>query len=466
MLVQFVPVDERPRPMLGTVDGEDGGGRMRDLKPSHGEGEARQPVSRLDLSAKRVHRLLALQRSAGNAATAQLVRLAEVQREDESFAPIETIPSMGPDQQPGVGKGVGELKEDSGAVRLERARAVDRGPAPSRDPAAGTRVPLKVGAMTLEATMPEDLERAEAGAQANDAVAATIGGVSFTNPGGKPTTAFGSESFNPGFTNATISDKGELNFTLAVACPWGTNAGGKVDVSSATDPVVTADSAAKIASDLTPVSKLKSWVAPRTQYWSQAICERHERFHSTDDKSWSEGPGKQVVLDYLNGQEIDISNKVPEALAHLNDAMKSMRTANMQFYKGGAAEYYAYAGEERAFGDGKAPYETLAAGVKSQGESLATAKAAAERTENASTPPTREAAPTTGGRGRSGGFSEGSLGGLGNVGGNLGTVSGALDVGGEAAAIEPPATGPITLEDEKEKGGFFAKIKKLFSRRK
>jgi len=54
----------------------------------------------------------------------------------------------------------------------------------------------------------------------------------------------------------------------------------------------------------------------------------------------------------------------------LKKAMKEMFNANWDFYTGGAGSYLSYAGEERAFGDGKGPYENLAKGVKAQGEKL------------------------------------------------------------------------------------------------
>jgi hypothetical protein len=47
-----------------------------------------------------------------------------------------------------------------------------------------------------------------------------------------------------------------------------------------------------------------------------------------------------------------------------------MSRENTAFYTGGADSYLSYAGEERAFGDGKQPYLDLAAAIKRHGESL------------------------------------------------------------------------------------------------
>ena len=160
------------------------------------------------------------------------------------------------------------------------------------------------------------------------------------------------------------------SFTLDVECPWGTNDGGKDDVPSATDAIVTADNYEDIVKDLTPALQEKSWVAQRANYWSKSTCERHEKYHSKDDKKWANGPGKTVVKDYLKGQTIP-GNDIETELSDLMDAaMTEMSNANWDFYTGGVASYYSFAGEERAFGDGKARYEKLAKGVEKQGKKL------------------------------------------------------------------------------------------------
>jgi|GEM_PF-1656735 len=208
----------------------------------------------------------------------------------------------------------------------------------------------------------------------NDTVKPGTVGVEWSNPGGKTVKAFGSESFKPGYKGMKYKKDGKgnikLDFTLNIKCPWGVNSGGKTDIPSATDAVVTKDTYKKVVKDLTPKKIEKSWRAPRTKYWSKAICERHEKYHSTDDKKWSEGPGKKVVTDYLNGKTVSGWLTLFRLRSLLKKAMKEMFNANWDFYTGGAGSYLSYAGEERAFGDGKGPYENLAKGVKAQGEKL------------------------------------------------------------------------------------------------
>jgi hypothetical protein len=199
--------------------------------------------------------------------------------------------------------------------------------------------------------------------------------IDWHNPGGETVSPYGCEYFRPSWKNAsyTTSWLGDikLNFTIDVNCPWGTNNGNRKDVPSATDAIVTKTSYPDIVKDMTPFKLEKCWVAPWSQYWSKAVVERHEKLHSTDDKTWSEGPGKTVVISYINGKPAPKSNVAETLRTYLDNSMVEMRRANTTWYKGGAASYWSYYGEERAFGDGKAPLEELAAAVKKQGEKLA-----------------------------------------------------------------------------------------------
>jgi hypothetical protein len=198
---------------------------------------------------------------------------------------------------------------------------------------------------------------------------------------------FGSESFTPSVSGVTVDvpkkkswwkrnirreapNPVTVNYTIDVRCDWGTSNGGKTDIASGTDPAITKDNYQEIVSDLTPRQRELSWVAPRSKYWSQAICERHEKYHSTDDRAWADGPGKAVVGDYLRTQTVSPDNAVSDATEALTRGLALMRRENTAFYKGGSSSYYSYAGEERAFGDGKAPYEALAQEVKAHGETL------------------------------------------------------------------------------------------------
>lgn len=311
--------------------------------------------------------LLRLQRHAGNHAVSRLVAAAALQREaGEEAATSGTLPDLDPDELPAYEKGAGELKEDGpdgAAAGARGAHADDRG----RGALLLDPTDVRVSVSTPELDQPSGRSRADS---------VSVGAVTntFANPDTSPSPkAFGSESFKPGYKDVAFTvTPGSVSvaFALDIQCPWGTNAGGRTDVPSATAGVVTADNYSDIVADLTPSLDEKSWRAPRSKYWSEAICKRHERFHSTDDQAWSEGAGKQVVTDYLKTKTVNAATAKADLETHLTAATKAMGTANFQYYTGGAASYLSYKGEERAFGDGKQPYIDLATGVAAQGQKL------------------------------------------------------------------------------------------------
>lgn len=318
-------------------------------------------------------RLHQLQRGAGNRAVSRLIgdlpdrpaRGRSASKADGGpAAPAGQVPDKEPEEIIEHEKGAGVFKEDgtpTGSLPGAAEPLVARG---------GLRmVPgdVRVDIHTPEVDDPTGRRRADT------ASAGTVTNT-FSNPDTSPSAKpFGSESFKAGYKNASFTTTGgvvKVDFTLDIQCPWGTSSGGKTDVASGADPVVTKDNYKAIVSDLTPELKEKSWRAPRSKYWSEAICKRHEKFHSTDDKAWSEGAGKQVVVSYLNGKTINPATAAADVNTHLNAATKAMDTANFQFYTGGAGSYLSYAGEERAFGDGKQPYLDLATAVTTQGKLL------------------------------------------------------------------------------------------------
>jgi hypothetical protein len=359
----------------------------RFVRAQDGDERVADPAARRP-SVGLVDRLHGLQQAAGNRALSRLVASipdrpasarAGMSKADDEPAASGAIPDHLPDETPAFEKGAGEEKEDAGQGGAAGGSRGAPGRAGGSDQGQLTIVP---GAVDVNVSTPELGE--ETGRSRADAAAVGTVTNSFANPDTSPSPkSFGSESFKPGFKNATFAaadGKVTVNFTLDINCPYGTNGGTKKDVPSATDAVVTKDSYKQIVSDLTPALDEKSWRAPRSQYWSETICKRHERFHSTDDKAWSEGAGKQVVTSYLAGKAVSTATAKADIDTHLAAAVKAMSTANFQFYKGGATSYLSYAGEERAFGDGKQPYLDLAAAVKGQGERLEAAAAPAPST--------------------------------------------------------------------------------------
>jgi hypothetical protein len=278
-------------------------------------------------------------------------------------------------------KDPGERAADLGAARAFAAA--------DRDGSGGGAIPIVLGGTTVHTSQPQ---RKNAGGK-RDALAGNLGTVGWSNPGGQAVDAFGEESFEVSYTGASWAmnkpgDPIEVNFNLEVRCPWGVNGDGAIDIPNAASPLITADNVDQVVHDLTPIKVEKSWRAPRDTFWSQAICERHERFHSTDDRDWARGAGKDRFANFVSAKSIPLKPKErtkPEVISRrvkrvLDQAVADMKVANMEFYTGGAGSYYSYAGEERAFGDGKQPYVQLADAIRARGEVLK-----AEQAENAQT---------------------------------------------------------------------------------
>jgi hypothetical protein len=195
---------------------------------------------------------------------------------------------------------------------------------------------------------------------------------SFSQPGGRAESAFGAEHYEPAFTGISYAFAGgkcTITAKLDVVCPWGTNAGGRTDVPSATDAVVTEDTWRAIKADLEPVAA-SPFKSRRTKYYSQSLCERHEKFHGTDDYGWSTGSGLGIVKAYLEADTVAPAYAAAEVPALVDGARTKLISENRKWYKGGGATHDAFAGEIRAYADGKASYKKLADDVEKQGKSL------------------------------------------------------------------------------------------------
>ena len=205
----------------------------------------------------------------------------------------------------------------------------------------------------------------------------TVGSIGYgTSTETEAKSAFGAAGFRPSFKGLAtekddVNKSVKLSFNLDVVGSWGVNSGGKIDVPNGTSPVITKDNYQTIVSDLTPVKQGGSWRAPRTQYWSQAICERHEKYHLSDNDQWARSTGVQVIKDYLEAQTIpgtDVDKEVEDLMTTARADLIEKRTRWFRGPEGTA--YVDYPGEIRANADGKQPYLDLAAAVKEQGEKL------------------------------------------------------------------------------------------------
>lgn len=186
---------------------------------------------------------------------------------------------------------------------------------------------------------------------------------------------FGTESFEPTFTgvsHAFAGGKCTITATFNPICPWTTQSRGRHPVPSATDAIVTKDNWPAIKSDLAPgtTSPFKS---PRTHYYSQDLVERHEKFHGIDDYGWVTSSGLGIIKTNLEAG--NIANSEPAATTAIASLLEATRlkvvNENFKWYKGTGTSHDSFAGEIRAYADGKPEYQKLADDVEVQGKKLA-----------------------------------------------------------------------------------------------
>lgn len=252
---------------------------------------------------------------------------------------------------PGQGRSTGEEGEEVAQAPL---------------PSGPANVKLDIGLRFRSAP------RAGAGHGKRDAAIAGVSMGAFSQAGGRAVSPFGAEFYEPAFTGisyAAAAGKYTITATLDISCPWGTNSGGKTNVPSATDAVVTKANWAAIKADLMP-GAASPYKSPRTAYYSQSLVERHEKFHGTDDNAWSAGSALPIVKAHIEAGSITPATAAADVTALLNAARTKLIAENLKYYKGGGTSHDAYAGEINAYADGKAAYTALANAVEVQGKSL------------------------------------------------------------------------------------------------
>lgn len=190
---------------------------------------------------------------------------------------------------------------------------------------------------------------------------------------------FGAMTPNFEFTNIVWTVSGDTcNISARLAChyPWGINGGGRTDVPSGTDAVVTTvahPSSGKkvwetIVDDLTPgtASPHKS---PRTNYWSSSFTARHERYHGTDDYAWVTSTGKPDALAFIQSRTVSRADTATDVTGVLDHARRRVAQGSDAYY-GVSLAHDARPGEIRAYADGRPHYQALADAVRTQGRAL------------------------------------------------------------------------------------------------
>jgi hypothetical protein len=284
-------------------------------------------------------------------------------------APMPSV-SPTPEQGSATSGTIPDIRTPPGQGRSTGSETAAAGARVAADPASPDAVPVTAN-FNIRFSQPEVV--LSAGGKYDPVVSGVTMGT-FSQPGGRAVTPFGSEYYEPAFTGISYAFAGgkcTISGTLDTICPWGTNAGGKTNVPSATDPVVTKDKFTQIRSDLTPgaVSPFKS---PRTQFYSQSLVERHEKFHGTDDLGWTTGTGIGIVKTKLEAGSVATATAAADVARVVDQARVKLIAENLDWYQGGGASHDSFAGEIRAYADGRPLYQALADAVDRQGAALST----------------------------------------------------------------------------------------------
>lgn len=303
--------------------------------------------------------ILDLQRVVGNQAVQRLLQAPQkgdgawlqTQPEEPGLAPESTIAGTLPDVETAPGEG--------------RETGVE-------EPAEDLAMPTGAGNVVADIQVSFNQPRSAVSNGKFDKVLSAVLPGSFSQPSGRKVKPFGSEAYEPSFTGVKYtfgSGKCVISANLDLSCPWGTNAGGHTDVTSATDKVVTKKSWPAIKKDLEPSSK-SPHKSPRNKYYSQALVEKHEKFHGTDDHQWTVASGLAITKQVLEGANVSkwSANLVVPGL--LDNARKKLISENWKYYTGGGSSHSTYAGEIRAYADGRPHYQHLADAVEKHGKTL------------------------------------------------------------------------------------------------
>jgi hypothetical protein len=307
--------------------------------------------------------VLALQRSAGNAAVGRLLRpadldapaadveaehlstgLAEAPTSSVSAAwPIEVrIPRRDPDAPPGA-----EMTPVPPPSEVSQALLNSAGPIPESAPGQAAKLPDMV--------MPESVVPAEtdsvAGALTYAPSVARSGNV---NP-------FGSTSWSKfSLTGITVTPTpGAYQVAATVQNPitYNVNPGGRTSIASENDSALSAKNYQKAASDLTPNMGDLNGRPPRKQFWAEDLTLRHEGFHANERQTFN-GQGTAAAQTWLGTQTATGVPAVQSLLAQVPNQIINYSQAHM-----------AMPGkEQRAYGDGAPAYLARANAIKAKGD--------------------------------------------------------------------------------------------------
>jgi hypothetical protein len=231
---------------------------------------------------------------------------------------------------------------------------------------AQTSVPPLVGSIPEPqegetALLSDIVVAASAAITETDGIASTLGYNPTITQSGPPPSPFG-ETLPYTFTMSGItvtSTPGTYDVKATIDNPitFQVSSGGKTNISSDTDPNITQANYTTAVSDLTPDMSDLNGRPPRTQFWAEDLCIRHERFHATEGAGHSRS-GVTLAQNWLNLQAAASVAEVHTLLAQVPARVIATRSAAMT-YPGR---------EERAYGDGAPLYLARANAIKTKGD--------------------------------------------------------------------------------------------------
>ena len=169
----------------------------------------------------------------------------------------------------------------------------------------------------------------------------------------------------------TAGDAVNVSVAFKAIAHWGVAGGGRTDVPSGTDGAVTAANYEDIYRDLVPGTS-SPFKSTRTSYWSQALTERHEKYHATDDFKWINAAGLDLAKVFLESSKLKKATIDADLAALMTRVKAKLDRGSLEYYYGGTSDpgHSNRAGEILAYGDGQPHYQALADAVKKQGEAL------------------------------------------------------------------------------------------------
>jgi hypothetical protein len=311
--------------------------------------------------------ILALQRSAGNAAVGKLLRQEEEQEAEEGQEEAEGETITGT-----VEEILGEEISTRGCDAHDHGPRVPKLPGPSADGAeSGGTLAVRAN-LTFAGWAHHDasLDGTKADAVAGHLTVGsqvTKGGAS---PGGGE---FGVEKVKykvdtTSWTIDTAKKVVDVNTRMFLDIGWGVHSLGRKDVSSENDAAVKKETYSDIVSDLTPDG---SGRPTRDKYWCQDLTERHEQFHASDDIQRAQlyTPTAEA---WLSTQTLTppktrsgLFGKIRQFFDEWGFSRKVkalLETARGNVEADGWA-WYGAGGENRAYADGKSSYQARADAV-------------------------------------------------------------------------------------------------------